>query len=173
MIEKFTKDEIESAWEEPLAGNVQSIYGKINEIIDAVNELGKDVCFLHRKVVELGYKEPESRSENVQPDAESRSENVQGWGGFKTISPEQMGYIKLDSDSLAKFLKIHPQYNKNGMLNLSSCSVRLQNELERTRGALNIAIKTLKFIEQQGNCIDVEDEAFDCLEMIKSSGVEL
>lgn len=38
MIEKFTKDEIESAWAEPVAGNIQSIYGKINELIDVVNK---------------------------------------------------------------------------------------------------------------------------------------
>lgn len=32
---------------------------KINEIIDAVNEFGKDMVFLRRKVLELGYKEPD------------------------------------------------------------------------------------------------------------------
>lgn len=149
MIEKLEIQEIEQSTGseytviERIPATREQMHAKINELVDAVNEL------------------------------QTRSENVQGWGGFKTMSPEQMGYIKLDSDSLAKFLKIHPQYNKNGMLNLSSCSVRLKNELDRTRGALNIAIKTLKFIEQQGNCIDVEDEAFDCLEMIKSLGVEL
>lgn len=62
--------------------------------------------------------------------------------------PEQMGYIKLDSDSLAKFLKIHPQYNKNGMLNLSSCSVRLKAELDRTRKALDAALDKLKRIQK-------------------------
>ena len=160
MIEKLEIQEIEQPTGseyiiiERAPATSGQMHGKINELVDAVNEL-------------------QTRSENVQPDVETRSENVQGWEGFKTMSPEQMGYIKLDSDSLAKFLKIHPQYNENGMLNLSSYSVRLKNELDRTRGALNIAIKTLKFIEQQGNCIDVEDEAFDCLEMIKSLGAEL
>lgn len=32
---------------------------KINELVDAVNELGKDVCFLRRKVLETTYKEPD------------------------------------------------------------------------------------------------------------------
>lgn len=50
---------------------------KINELVDAVNEFGKDMVFLRRKVLELGYKDPQTRPENVHPDAESRPENVQ------------------------------------------------------------------------------------------------
>ena len=50
---------------------------KINELVDAVNEFGKDMVFLRRKVLELGYKDPQTRPENVQPDAESRPGNVQ------------------------------------------------------------------------------------------------
>lgn len=42
MIEKFTKEEIESVWAAPVAGNVQSIYGKINELVDAVTELHEE-----------------------------------------------------------------------------------------------------------------------------------
>lgn len=40
---------------------------KVNELIDTVNELGKDVLFLRKKVLELGYKEPKP-AENVQDD---------------------------------------------------------------------------------------------------------
>ena len=42
MIEKITKEEIESVWMEPVAGNIQSIYGKVNELIDAVNTIQKE-----------------------------------------------------------------------------------------------------------------------------------
>lgn len=42
MIEKFTKEEIELVWEEPLAGNMQSIYGKINDLIDIINTIQKE-----------------------------------------------------------------------------------------------------------------------------------
>lgn len=42
MIEKFTKEEIESAWAEPVAGNIQSIYDKINELVDAINAIQKE-----------------------------------------------------------------------------------------------------------------------------------
>lgn len=34
---------------------------KINELVDTVNELGKDVWFLRRKVLEITYKEPDPR----------------------------------------------------------------------------------------------------------------
>lgn len=42
MIGKFTKDEIESAWVEPVTGNIQSIYGKINELVDVINAIQKE-----------------------------------------------------------------------------------------------------------------------------------
>lgn len=49
---------------------------KINELVDAVNEFGKDMVFLRRKVLELGYKDPQTRPENVQPEPETGPENV-------------------------------------------------------------------------------------------------
>lgn len=32
---------------------------KINELVDAVNEFGKDMVFLRKKVLEITYKEPD------------------------------------------------------------------------------------------------------------------
>lgn len=49
---------------------------KINEIVDAVNELQENQNTYWTDIAEL-KKELQTRSENVQPDAESRSENVQ------------------------------------------------------------------------------------------------
>lgn len=48
MIEKLKK---QNTWGECLE--------KLNELIDTVNELGKDVLFLRKKVLEITYKEPD------------------------------------------------------------------------------------------------------------------
>lgn len=53
MIEKLKNIPLD------MNGEPSAVWLKINELIDAVNELGKDVCFLHRKVSEITYKEPD------------------------------------------------------------------------------------------------------------------
>ena len=63
MIEKFTKDEIESAWAEPVAGNIQSIYGKINELVDAVNKQEKQIKLLIDALERLAKSQQEVNTE--------------------------------------------------------------------------------------------------------------
>lgn len=109
MIEKFTKDEIESAWVEPVAGNVQSIYGKINELVDAVNEL------------------------------QAHSTNA-----------------------LTKTLCMDKEFAED------EC-VRLQNELDRTRKALDVAKKALndiQFTDDGNRIVDIRSFAHHALDQI-------
>ncbi len=61
---------------------------KINELVDAVNVLQAQVAILQ---------------EHAHPTAKT---------------PEDKGYIKLDNDSLQKFLKAHPKYNNNGVIEI-------------------------------------------------------
>lgn len=49
---------------------------KLNEVIDAVNELQESQNTYWTDIAEI-KKELQTRAENVQPDAESRQENVQ------------------------------------------------------------------------------------------------
>lgn len=90
---------------------------KINELVDAVNELQENQNTYWTDIAEL-KKELQTRAENVQPDAESRSENV-----------------------LTKSLRMDKEFAED------EC-VRLQNELERTRKALAVAVDALKEIDK-------------------------
>lgn len=38
--------------------------------------------------------------------------------GATITEPEDMGYVKLDNDSVRKFLKKHPEYNNNGIIEI-------------------------------------------------------
>lgn len=165
---------------------------KINELVDAVNKLQESHAISERIRID-GLDDPfaenvpepiklyvcadgsvydnldvaKSHSAGLQTPAE----NVQDKFAEQCISPEQMGYIKLDNDSLQKFLKAHPEYNENGMLNLSSCSVKVQDELDRTRKALDIAMDALTTIggyldynDCVGIALDAKDEIYKVLE---------
>lgn len=181
MIGKFTKEEIESVWGEPLAGNVQSIYGKINELVDTINTIQKEREAEWFEIREwIGILEAVRESVNVH---EKQIDELQMKAEPHKCEPAENATIsKMEKDHRPNMVMDdpfgpHPNIYEQSMrmdkeFAEDEC-VRLQNELDRTRGALNIAIKTLKFIEHQGNCTDVEDEAFDCLQMIKSLGVEL
>ena len=74
---------------------INTLVCKINELVDAVNEL-------QISANRMGFDKP---NENAHPTA-------------KTIDPEDIGYIKLDNDSLQKFLKAHPEYNNNGIIEI-------------------------------------------------------
>ena len=52
---------------------MERLYAKVNQLVDAVNVLQESMDLVQLTLVA----EPETRAENVQPDAESRSENVQ------------------------------------------------------------------------------------------------
>jgi hypothetical protein len=66
----------------------QIVIDKINELVDAVNVLQAQVAILQ---------------EHAHPTAKT---------------PEDKGYIKLDNDSLQKFLKAHPEYKNNGVIEI-------------------------------------------------------
>ena len=53
MIEKLKNIPID------MNGEPSAVWLKINELVDAVNEFGKDMVFLRKKVLEITYKEPD------------------------------------------------------------------------------------------------------------------
>ena len=57
MIEKIEMPEMDETYKSAMFAKV--LGNKINEIIDAVNEFGKDMVFLRKKVLEITYKEPD------------------------------------------------------------------------------------------------------------------
>ena len=116
MIEKLKK---QNTWGECLE--------KLNELVDAVNELQHD------------NSEKANCQENVQPDyvttsyvTDGRTKEYYGQNEVSVVTdhplpagyvitikePEEMGYIKLDNDSLQRFLKAHPEYNNNGVIEI-------------------------------------------------------
>lgn len=142
---------------------INTLVRKINELVDSFNDITDWIKRTDETIVKYGIKPiPEKIAQGFK--------NLQEPYVEQCNCPEQMGYIKLDSDSLAVFLKTHPQYNKNGMLNLSSCSVKLQDELERTRKALEIAINAIdeilyldsgKFIQEPAEMWKIAKSAKD------------
>lgn len=72
MIEKLDKfDSTEAS-----IYHAEKLYAKVNQLVDAVNELQESQNTYWTDIAEL-KKELQTRAENVQPDAKIRSENVQ------------------------------------------------------------------------------------------------
>lgn len=108
---------------------------KINELCDAVNEQQKQIDKMSFAILDLATPNGENKAlESIK--AESKQSDC----------PEQMGYVKLDSDSLAKFLEIHPQYNKNGMLELDRTRKALDKGMEHITGLNNMIESWLNLI---------------------------
>lgn len=95
MIEKLPEIQIHSC---------AKINEKLNEVIDAVNKLetmAKNTNTVLESLVE---------ENNIH---EKQIDELQ-----MKVEPEDKGYIKLDNDSLQKFLKAHPEYNNKGVIEI-------------------------------------------------------
>lgn len=75
MIEKL-KPTLKGFDDKPQMPTATEFLDKINELVDAVNELQESQNTYWTDIAEI-KKELQTRAENVQPDAESRPENVQ------------------------------------------------------------------------------------------------
>lgn len=58
MIKKL-KQTVRGFYDKPAMPTAIEFFNKINELVNTVNELGKDVLFLRKKVLEITYKEPD------------------------------------------------------------------------------------------------------------------
>lgn len=113
----------------------QIFLDKINELCNVVNEQQKQIDKMSFAILDLATPNGENKAlESIK--AESKQSDC----------PEQMGYVKLDSDSLAKFLEIHPQYNKNGMLELNRTRTALDKGMEHITGLNNMIESWLNLI---------------------------
>ena len=90
-IDKYLAGKISSLSMSPNIMIASTIIEKINELVDAINVQEKLID--SKFVVETKLEEP-------------------------TETIEDKGYIKLDNDSLQRFLKAHPEYNNNGVIEI-------------------------------------------------------
>ena len=133
MIEKIEMPEMDETYKSAMFAKV--LGNKINELCDVVNEQQKQIDKMSFAILDLATPNGENKAlESIKTESK------------QSDCPEQMGYVKLDSDSLAKFLKIHPQYNKNGMLELDRTRKALDKGMEHITGLNNMIESWLNLI---------------------------
>ena len=132
-----------------------SLFNKINELVDAVNTIQKEREAEWFEIQEwIGILEAVRKSVNVH---EKQIDELQ-----MKVEPEK---CKIPAENvLTKSLRVDKEFAEE------EC-VRLQNDLERTRKALETAVSALKYI-QDGNlgfspAMDFAEKALDQITALK------